>query len=112
MSLPKFPANSRYASTETTRLVGPDGAELVYLKRRFLPQPERLALWRAHSVVQGDRLDNLAARYLSDPELWWRIADANRAMRPDDLLQPVGRVLKLSLPDGVPGAGVPGLGSN
>ncbi len=110
MNLPKFPANSRYASTESTRLIRPDGTELVYLKRRFVPQPEQLAPWQAHSVVQGDRLDNLAARYLGDPELYWRIADANRAMRPDDLLQPVGRVLTLSLPDGVPGAGVPGLG--
>lgn len=45
MSLPKFTANSRYAATETTRLVGPDGTEVVYLKRRFLPQPERLAPW-------------------------------------------------------------------
>lgn len=99
-----FPANSRYQATETTRLTLPDGSEVVFLKRRFLPQPEQLAPWRRVDVVQGDRLDNLAAKLLGDPEQFWRIADANRAMRPESLVEVVGRRLVIALPDGVPGA--------
>jgi len=42
--------------------------------------------------VAGDRLDLLAARYFGDPLQYWRIADANPAPSPDELLEP-GRVL-------------------
>jgi nucleoid-associated protein YgaU len=45
-----------------------------------------------HRVVAGDRLDLLAARYFGDPLQFWRIADANPARSPDELLEP-GRVL-------------------
>jgi nucleoid-associated protein YgaU len=74
----------------------------AYLRRRFLPQPERFALLQTHTVTQGERLDNLTAAYLGDPEQFWRVADANRAMRPDDLIV-VGRVLRITLPEGIPG---------
>jgi nucleoid-associated protein YgaU len=37
-------------------------------------------------VKQSDRLDLIAARTLGDPLLFWRIADANDAMNPFDLL--------------------------
>ena len=99
-----FPANSRYQAIETTRLTLPDGTEVVYLKRRFVPPPERLAQWREHEVVQGDRLDNIAGRILGDAEQFWRICDANRAMRPDELVETIGRRLQIALPDGIPGA--------
>ncbi len=99
-----FPANSRYQSIETTKLVRPNGTEIVYLKRRFVPQPERFALLQEHVVVDGDRLDNVAARYLADPEQFWRVCDANRAMRPDELTEEIGRRLRITLPEGIPGA--------
>ena len=98
-----FPANSRYQATETTRMTLPDGTEVVYLRRRFAPLPERLAHWQEHQVAQGDRLDNIAARALSDPEQFWRICDANRATRPAELVEEVGRRLQIALPDGIPG---------
>jgi hypothetical protein len=98
-----FPVNSRYVLTPTARLVRPDRREIVYLRRRFVPQPEELSLLREHIVAQGDRLDILAARYLGDPELFWRLCDANRAMRPDELTETVGRRLRITLPAGVPG---------
>ncbi len=104
----RFPANSRYQATETTTLVLPDGTEIVYLKRRFVPAPERLALLGEHGVVQGDRIDNLAARYLGDPEQFWRLCDANRAMRPAALTETIGRRLRITMPEGVPG-GAPGV---
>lgn len=99
-----FPMNSRYQNVEIAKLTRPDGSEVVYLKRRFVPQPERFALLQEHVVVEGDRLDNITARYLGDPEQFWRVCDANRAMRPDELTQEIGRRLKITLPEGIPGA--------
>ncbi|MDH3287857.1 MAG: LysM domain-containing protein [Betaproteobacteria bacterium] len=98
-----FPPTSRYFSVETTTLEAPDGKVIVYLKRRFLPQPERFALLQEHVVKQGERLDNITAQYLDDPEQFWRICDANRAMRPDGLTETIGRRLRITLPEGIPG---------
>jgi hypothetical protein len=98
-----FPPTSRYALTEIATLVDAQGREVPYLRRRFLPQPEQFALRRTHLVVEGDRLDNVTAAYLGDPEQFWRVADANRAMRPDDLMT-VGRLLRITWPEGIPGA--------
>lgn len=99
----QFPPNSRYHATGTVKLELSDGRTVVYLRRRFLPQPETLALLQEHTVSASDRLDNLAARYLDDPELYWRLCDANGALRPDDLLEVIGRRLRVTLPEGVPG---------
>ena len=98
-----FPANSRYQATETTRMTLPDGTEVVFLRRRFVPLPGRLAQWKEHQVAQGDRLDNIAARAFGDAEQFWRICDANRAMRPAESVEEVGRRLQIALPDGMPG---------
>ena len=64
---------------------------------------ERFAAVQEHAVAEGDRLDNVAARYLGDPELFGRICDANRALRPDALLETIGRRLRITLPEGLPG---------
>jgi hypothetical protein len=98
-----FLPTSRYFNLPTRALGGPDGEETLYLLRRFAPHPERLALLEEHVVALGDRLDNVASQHLDDPEQYWRIADANRAMRPQELEAPVGRVLRITLPEGVPG---------
>jgi hypothetical protein len=94
--------NSRYAATETATHTLPDGREVVYLRRRFVPSPENFALLQEHFVVEGDRLDVLTARYLGDPEQFWRVCDANRALRPDDLTAAAGSVIRITLPEGVP----------
>ena len=98
-----FPPTSRYFTVETATREERDGTVIVYLRRRFLPQPERFALLREHVVTQGERLDNITARYLDDPEQFGRIADANRAMRPDGLTETIGRRLRITLPEGIPG---------
>jgi hypothetical protein len=99
-----FPPNSRYAGVPVLKLDRGDGEPPVaYLGRRLLPDPNTLALLTEHSVVQGDRLDLLAARLLGDPQLWWRIADANPELDPQELLAHIGRWLRITLPDGVPG---------
>jgi hypothetical protein len=98
-----FPASSRYLNVDTTKLVLADGTEIVYLTRRFVPSPDRFALLQWYQVTEGDRLDNIAARFLGDPEQFWRICDANAAMRPEALTEEVGRSLRITLPDGIPG---------
>jgi hypothetical protein len=98
-----FPPTSRYAQIETTTLELEDGVIIRYLRRRFVPPPERFTLLQEHEVTEGDRLDNITARYLGDPEQFWRVCDANAAMRPDELTETIGRRLRITLPDGVPG---------
>ena len=99
-----YPINSRYHGIGTATLQALDGRAIAYLRRRFVPQPESFALLQEHTVVQGDRLDNIAARYFADSEQFWRICDANRALRPDELTEVPGRKLRITLPAGIPGA--------
>lgn len=98
-----FPSTSRYYPVEAATLQTPDGRTLIYLKRRFVPPPENFTLLQEHVVAEGDRLDNLTARYVGDPEQFWRIGDANRAMRPGELTETIGRRLRITLPEGIPG---------
>lgn len=96
-----FPPTSRYYLTATTVFEPDDGRHIVYLRRRFVPAPERFATLFEHTVTQGERLDNIAAQYLGDPEQFWRVCDSNGALRPEELLE-TGRRIRLTLPEGVP----------
>lgn len=98
-----YPITSRYHGIETIILERPDGTIIAHLRRRFLPSPDRFALLREHLVTEGDRLDNLAAQHLGDPLQFWRIADANNAMRPEELTEEIGRRLRITQPEGLPG---------
>ena len=101
-----LPPTSRYASVGTTTLTTASGTTIVYLERRFVPQPGSLTQVGVHTVVPGDRLDLIASTAIGDPSQWWQVADANRAMWPEDLTASAGAVLRITLPQGVPG--VPG----
>ncbi len=103
MSTNNFLPTSRYYGIDTLTLDTPDGKTIIYLKRRFVPSPDRFALLQEHVVTQGERLDNITAQYLGDPEQFWRICDANRAMRPEELTETIGRRLRITLPEGIPG---------
>jgi hypothetical protein len=98
-----FPENSRYYATQTTSLKRQDGSEIKYVLRRFIPQPERFATLTEHTVLQGDRPDNVAAGYLGDPEQFWRLCDSNAVMDPDELSAKAGQRIRITLPEGVPG---------
>jgi hypothetical protein len=98
-----FSSTSRYYNLEQVKFETPDGRTIVYVRRRFVPPAERFALLTEHTVTQGERLDNITAQYLGDPEQFWRICDANNAMRPDELTEAVGRRLRITLPEGIPG---------
>lgn len=99
-----FAPNSRYYLAPAARLAREDGTEVVYLRRRFVPAPERFEAIAEHVVSEGERLDLIAHQYLGDPEQFWRIADANGAMRPEELTEEPGRRLRITLPEGIPGA--------
>ena len=96
-----FPENSRYHGLGTLKIAAPDGTAIVYLKRRFIPQPELFAVIGVHSVSEGERLDNLSFRYLGDPELFWRLADANLVLDADELTDRIGREILITLPEGI-----------
>jgi len=97
-----FPPTSRYYGIDTVTIQAADGRTVIYLKRRFIPSPDNFALLQLHVVTQGERLDNVTAKYLNDPEQFWRICDANGAMRPDELTETVGREIRITLPEGIP----------
>jgi hypothetical protein len=98
-----FSPTSRYYGIETTTLETPEGKVVIYLRRRFVPSPERFALLQEHTVSQDERLDNITAQYLGDPEQFWRVCDGNGAMRPEELTETIGRRLRITLPEGIPG---------
>src|SRR5262249_31487938 len=103
VSVDPFPPNSRYRDVGTATLTLPGGRIVVYLRRRLAPLPERLSAVGEVTVTQGDRLDLIAAAQFGDPELAWRICDANAALRPQELTERIGRRLRITLPEGVPG---------
>jgi hypothetical protein len=95
-----FPKNSRYYGIDTAQWTLPDGRIITYLRRRFVPPGSASFLLTEYQVKKKDRLDNIAATYLQDPEQFWRIADANDALRPEDLTAEdrEGQFLRIPLP--------------
>ncbi|HYI96152.1 MAG TPA: hypothetical protein VEX68_21590 [Bryobacteraceae bacterium] len=81
-----------------------DGTEIAYVKRRLLPQESEFSTILTHSVTEGERLDTITAKYLDDSQQFWRIADANIAVSPFELVERVGRRVRIALPQGIPGS--------
>ncbi len=104
-----FPPTSRYLGVGV-RLYHPAAgpgevsAPMAYLRRRLCPAPDRFSTLYEHVVVAGDRRELLAFVHVGDAELWWRLADANGVIDPADLTAPVGRRVRVTSPEGVPGA--------
>lgn len=102
----QFAATSRYNGIATATLVLGQGRSVAYLKRRFVPDARRFQLLQEHRVLQQERLDHIAAQYFGDPELYWRLCDANDAMRPQALTEEVGSPMRITLPIDVAGEGL------
>jgi nucleoid-associated protein YgaU len=64
----------------------------------LLPAGESLPLLVEVTVQPGERLDLITARTLGDPLQFWRIADANNAMDPQELAAEPGTVLRVPVP--------------
>jgi hypothetical protein len=98
----QFPPSSRYHDTKIVQFVAVDGRTVAYLRRRFVPPPENFATLQQHRVIEGERLDHLAAKYLGDPQQFWKICDANGAFVPAELTGTPGRTVRITLPENFP----------
>lgn len=92
-----FQPTSRYYNVEIAEWTSADGRVVRYVRRRFIPLDPSVAL-AEHTVIAGDRLDNVTARYLADAEQFWRVCDTSRAERPDDVTARPDRVLIIPMP--------------
>jgi hypothetical protein len=98
-----FAPTSRYYGLEI-ETIPQNGVPVAYLTRRFVPPVSRFQLLQEHTVAQGERLDNITAQYLGDATLFWRLCDANNAMRPQELTETIGRKLRITMPENVSGS--------
>ena len=96
-----FTPTSRYYGLATKTLETKKHKKKVYVKRRFIAQPEQFQVLQEHSVNQEERLDNITHEYLGDSEQFWRICDANAAMHPNKLTEEIGEKIKITMPEGV-----------
>lgn len=95
-----FEPNSRYVELPIKTHARSDGTTIRYVARRFLPPPGGVPLARM-VVASGDRLDNITARSLGDPTLYWRVCDATDVLDPPDLVARPG--VELIVPSPLPG---------
>lgn len=96
-----FDQTSRYHNlpVRTISLVeGGETREITYVQRRFIPSTDGMTTAVEHLVTEGERLDNITARYIGDPTQFWRICDANGAIRPEELTEKIGRRIKIAVP--------------
>ncbi|MFI5177522.1 MAG: LysM domain-containing protein [Vicinamibacterales bacterium] len=98
-----FDPASRYAGLPTTTVSVPDTAadtgtrDVRYVRRRVIPSSDGQTTLLEHTVAQGERLDQITARYLGDPTQFWRVCDANNVSEAEEL-EVAGRVVTIALP--------------
>jgi hypothetical protein len=98
-----FDQQSRYYRLRVASLATADGGTISYVSRRFIPRPESFAVLQRHRVIQGERVDVVAAQAYGDPLLYWRLCDANLALRPEDVTAKPGAFIYVTLASGIPG---------
>lgn len=79
-----FDSTSRYASADTQNVPDARGRTVPVV---IPPPPPEQSLLGIHALRQGERVDHLAAKYLSEPTAYWRIAEQNDVMLPDALIE-------------------------
>jgi hypothetical protein len=94
--------SSRYQGTPIEMLTKPDGTKVAYLQRRIIPQPQIYTSVQNYVVIDGDRLDNLAFKFLGDPLLFWMICDANGVSDPESLTAQIGRTILIPMAAAIP----------
>ncbi len=88
-----FEPTSRYYKIDDATLVVtlPDGtSRTVACKRRRFIAPSTTPSVLTHKAFQGERPDQLSARFLGDPTQFWRLCDANQVIRPAELTEAPG----------------------
>jgi hypothetical protein len=96
-----FAANSRYYNIVLGRYArDANDPGITYVLRRFIPQQRDIPTAAEHIVHGGERPDMLAAQTLGDPELYWRVADANAVTDPFELTDTLGARIAIPFPPG------------
>jgi nucleoid-associated protein YgaU len=72
--MPVF-STSRYAQNRIKRVPDSQGVFRATILHSY-PEEVRFQ-YTEYIVVAGDRIDQIAYRFLGDPSYWWLIADAN-----------------------------------
>lgn len=90
-----FFRGSRYEVIPSAELVTDEGRTIRYKRVRFIPETPGVLPYR---TKVEERLDHIAFQAYGDPEQFWRICDANLAVRPDDLTAEPGTRLLLPVP--------------
>lgn len=88
-----LPPTSRYYGIEQAVMKTATGNPIVYLRRRIIPLAMQTDLVNEYTVLEADRLDNIAASFIGDAEQFWQIADYNNAMKPEELTDEAGEKL-------------------
>jgi hypothetical protein len=97
-----FVPQSRYHGVPLLLLQRRPGKPGVpYVGRRFIPAPHTMAIAAEHLVSAEDRPDVLGATYLGDALLYWRIADANAVIDPNELTDTLGQRVIVPQPLGM-----------
>lgn len=96
-----FDDSSRYSGVPlAVYQARPGDPQRVYVRRRFIADPSRVAVAARHVVAGMERPDLLGAKYLGDALLYWRIADANAVLDPHELTDTPGRRLRIPVVGG------------
>jgi hypothetical protein len=95
-----FEPSSRYVNCERAKFITENGYSILYIKRRELPSLIDESIQHSGTIIvsAGDRLDNIAAQTIGDPEQFWRICDINKFMHPFDLTREPGTELQIPIP--------------
>ncbi len=92
-----FDPASRYYALGNLVHTDARGHTIVYRQRRFPPQAATQPLLVEVTVGPKDRLDLIAWRTLGNPQLFWRVCDANGVLNPEDAVRP-GATLRVARP--------------
>lgn len=93
-----YPPNSRYRGLPIRTIKRPDGTEVEFVGRRIIPALSRYRALTHYRTAGDERIDMIAADGFGDPELYWRICDANGDADPADAASPAGRLVAIPLP--------------
>jgi hypothetical protein len=87
-----FFKGSRYEDVPTLEHLTQDGRVIHYKARRIIPPTAGIT---KHVVDEGERVDHIAFQHFRDPERFWRVADSNGVIYPEELLTRPGRIIDI-----------------
>ncbi len=79
-----FSDKSRYKSTETYQVTDARGRTVTVVGT---PAPLSVSVLGYHRLLQGQRLDHMAYKYLGDATAFWKIAETNGVMMAEALTE-------------------------